>query len=241
MTRCDTIGTLIGGVAATALTGCGGSPRHTIRFRMTVEVQTPQGIKTGTSVMELSTALTGVNMPHLNATETRFSGEAVMVDLPSSMLFVLVGPTPSGDDIRGAVINTFAYPRRPEAAKLVALFKMFGRKESMGREVVMRAEDYPKLVLFRDIRDPKTVELVDPNDFAKSFGAGVRLRRIMLTVVDEQVTVGISKRLIWLGQNSMARLDMTRLDKARESGESVGDLTLPEKLEHWDFRKGTEK
>jgi hypothetical protein len=39
---------------------------------------------------------------------------------------------------------------------------------------------YPLLVTFGDIADPKSVALVDPTNLAASFGPGVRLTSVML-------------------------------------------------------------
>ena len=160
MKRRDVIGVLAYGAAASALGGCGESPRHTFRFRETVEIETPQGLKTGSSVMEMSAAMAAFKLPDSAAVDLRFKGEAVAVDLPDGQtLFALVGKTPEGDEIEGAVINTFD-PRRPGEEKLVAMIELLGRPNSLGREVVMRSKDYPTFVRFRDIRDPKTVDQI---------------------------------------------------------------------------------
>jgi hypothetical protein len=54
------------------------------------------------------------------------------------------------------------------------------------------------LVRFRDIADPTSVEKVDPDNLAASFGEGVKLRRITVQLTDDPVTTGIEKRLGWL-------------------------------------------
>jgi hypothetical protein len=224
MTRRDAVELLVGGAVASTLVGCGGSPRHMFRFRETVEVDTPQGLRSGSSVMEMSAAMAAFKLPDSAAVDLRVKGEAVAVDLPGGQsLFALVGKTPGGDDVRGAVINTFDH-RRPGEAKLVAMIEMLGRKESLGREAVMRPQDLPTFVRFRDIRDPKTVELVDPNDLAKSFGTGVKLRRAVLIVVDEPVTVGIEKQLAWLQSYSNSQLDGSRYHDATTVANSLNIL-----------------
>jgi len=64
-------------------------------------------------------------------------------------------------------------------------------------------ESMPLLVRFRDPNDPKTVERVDPNDLAASFGAGVKLTRATVEITDDPLTTGIEKRLPWLaGEHS---------------------------------------
>jgi hypothetical protein len=57
---------------------------------------------------------------------------------------------------------------------------------------------WPMLVRFRDIRDPKSVEPVDPEHLDRSFGPGVTLRRFTVELTDDSVTTGIEKRLAWV-------------------------------------------
>src|SRR5262249_13499521 len=60
---------------------------------------------------------------------------------------------------------------------------------------------YPRLLRFRDIKDPATAELVDPDYLAKSFGPGFRLVRVTIEITNEPVTRGIRKILPWLSRN----------------------------------------
>ena len=55
-------------------------------------------------------------------------------------------------------------------------------------------EEIPMLVRFRDIDDPKSVEEVDPEDLAKSFGPGVKLARVTIEMTRDPVTKGIKKQ-----------------------------------------------
>jgi hypothetical protein len=192
MTRRDAIGLLCSG-SVFMLSGCNEMFRKRFRFRMTVEVETPQGLRTGSGVMEVSAAKTTKILPEQHAVSTVFKGEAVPVDLPDGQtLFALVGDIGAGYSLASAAVKSFDPLTGPED-KYVASIGKLGETGSLGRSVPIR--DMPKLVRFRNIRDPKTVELVDPKDLAKSFGPGVKLRQIVLTVVDEPVTQGIEKRL----------------------------------------------
>jgi hypothetical protein len=92
VTRRDVIGVLAGGAAASALGACSDTSRKTFRFRMTVEVDTPQGLRSGSGVMEMSSAKAWHITPETQATDTRFKGEAVAVNLLGGTLFALVGP-----------------------------------------------------------------------------------------------------------------------------------------------------
>lgn len=58
-------------------------------------------------------------------------------------------------------------------------------------------DEFPLLVRFRDINNPATAEKVDPADLASSFGPGTRLRRVVVAVTDDDVTVSIERRFAW--------------------------------------------
>ena len=70
---------VIGALVAMALAGCAQTPWYTHRFRLHVEVETLDGIKTGSSVIEASQR----RVYGLNGTvgQPRISGDAVFVDL----------------------------------------------------------------------------------------------------------------------------------------------------------------
>jgi hypothetical protein len=220
MTRRDVIG-LLTAVSALVLTGCGEVFPKRFRFKMTVEVETPLGLRTGSGVMEMSAANVSFQLPDSHAVDLKFKGEAVPVDLPGGTLFALIGM----DEFEAMVIDTFD-PSAPRAKKLVALFGELGSSSSIGRRAELTPAKYPKLVRFRDIRDPKTVELVDPGDLGKSFGAGIKLRRISFAVVDEPVTIGIEKRLVWLMQTKNGQLDGGRYDSFSSLANSLNILNF---------------
>lgn len=75
---------------------------------------------------------------------------------------------------------------------------------SLGRRIGAKADispnNLPMLVRFHDINDPKTVERVDPNNLAATFGEGVNLVSTTIEITDEPITTGIEKVLpSWKG------------------------------------------
>jgi hypothetical protein len=198
MTRRGVMG-LFAGAASLALTGCGlfgGSA--TYRFRMTVEVTTQAGVKTGSSVMEISAqknvALTSEEGSGFSSGLSR--GEAVAVDLEGRPLFVLLTRGGGGNDLGDAVTRALA----PDAGKdadwrnyMAAVVKL-SRGGGGDYEAELPRAEWPMMVRFRDINDPKSVERVDP--------AAAGVRRILLETTEDAVTVGIEKRLPSYGTKS---------------------------------------
>jgi hypothetical protein len=46
----------------------------------------------------------------------------------------------------------------------------------------------PTLVRFRDINDPRTIDVVDPADLTASFGPNIRLKSVTVQITDKPVT-----------------------------------------------------
>lgn len=195
MARRTFSGMVLAGFAA-AVSGCGVFGGNSFRYKLMVEVETLAGIKSGFAVHEVEFSKSSVDLGELSPKQSsRLRGEAVAVDLPDGQtLFVLIPDTyavlkmldPAGPE--GWIEKAFrvAGGDTPKGPQTFA----FSSPQNYGK-----GAEYPLFVRFKDIKDPKTVELVMPNDLAASFGAGVRLKRFMAEVTDEDVTVGIERRL----------------------------------------------
>lgn len=223
------------------LTGCGLlRPAETLRYRLTVEVETAQGLRTGSSVIEVR----GVKNPDWvnpegRGTRASFEGEAAAVDLPGGRtLFALLKSAGGGSD--AADYPWLAFRDRLKDSKdwLDSMRRLRGWQ---GEVVPMPATEtvlgnggatvsaLPLLVTFRNIRDPKSVERVDPEALDASFGPGVRLRRITVEITGDVVTRDIDRRLGWLGEYRGRMLDGQRLNNS---------LSLANNLTPGSFRRG---
>jgi hypothetical protein len=172
--------------------GGGGFSNETIRYKMTVTVETPEGIKTGSAVREASRYTEPSILPDQGGTFYNITkGEAVVVDLGHrGVLFVLLGG----------------------GAEAKNVFKSLAQ-DNDSRVVELLPAQYPKIVNFKDRNDPKTIELVletepcaDPktgiphstscvkNDrFGEIYGEGVRLKSVNVERTEEQVTRHVEK------------------------------------------------
>lgn len=210
MARRSVLRVLAGGAAA-LLSGCGLFGGNSYRFKMTVEVETPQGLRTGSSVYEVAAFKTSELITGGTSSNATLKGEAVAVDLPDGKtLFALLRMAngTSSDDHIGimsmkamdpAMINT----EKDRSARRIS------SGDGIESPVEVAPVDYPLLVTFADNNDPTSLVRVDPADLAISFGAGVKLKRIIVDVTKEDVTTGIEKRLGWLNH-----LDQFRRNKS---------------------------
>lgn len=213
---------LLAGPIMTALPGCGnilGKQYPPYRYRVTVEVETPEGLRTGSSVIEVSVSIASKRVfgPFAEAGASA-RGEAVAVDLGRrGVMFALLRNAAGEDWASGAFgiaakkVTLEESRRLPRDADIDPEFDLEMQRilalrgphtiprwfpADLGHPEVRSA--YPMLVKFRDIANPKTVEEVDPDNLAAAFGKGVKLRRIVTERTDDPVTKEIRKRLTWL-------------------------------------------
>ncbi len=197
------------GAIAWAMGGT-GKKEYSWRYKMTVEIETPEGIKAGSAVREIRNSSPLVRLPDVgNAAGVR--GEAVVVDLGErGVLFALISHHSDNE-----FYNAFPVPGNrignggssPDGIKYYASLPI-------GTKGVLKPEyfpGYPKLVTFTDMDDPKSVTLAQTwtrNDkglyglqedrMEELFGQGVKLKGITLEITDEPVTWGHVK--IFLGE-----------------------------------------
>jgi hypothetical protein len=174
MTRRGMIG-LLGSAVTASLSACVGPiDRRVTRYRMTVEVDTPEGVRRGEVVREASSMF--ARGSDGSSQQAKVRGEAVAVDLPSNKtLFALLSNDSIGHDYAAFV------------PMITGLDQQSGGLGGLFAEPVEIYPDCPKgknprpcryylpiFVTFGDIRDPKSVKRVDPPNLAKAFGPGSR-------------------------------------------------------------------
>jgi hypothetical protein len=174
-------------ICMVSLAAC--SPLPSYRYEITVEVDTPSGLRTGSSVIEVRARREPKLLPGITGVGVSFEGEAAAVDL-------LEGVTSYGYP-QSIALNLLTPEERAAIPELEA-----GRVLSTVRrtaELPRRA--YPLLVTFRDPANPHTVEGVDPDNLTQ-FGSWVFLKRITISSTDKPVTEGIRMRLPWLSSET---------------------------------------
>jgi len=230
ISRRGAIGLIVGG-AASALGGCDAlKPDDVVRYRMTVEVMTPQGLRTGQSVVE-SRIEHGVSFgSDAPGISYKLRGEAVAVDLGDGrVLFALLRGAKNSDGpayYAYLLWQAFSHGARTEPMPPADLLnaqstplRKWARRHDL--QLDLPREAYPLLVTFRDTADPTSVERVDPADLAATFGPGFELRRITAEITNGRVTSGIAKRLTWLSRYYDRMLDGQRLNNSRALSNNI--------------------
>jgi hypothetical protein len=201
---------VLGGIAFCQL----AYPTATFRYKLTAEVMTPDGLKTGSSVIEAS--YSSVN-PLPNPGRWRsdsVAGEAVYVDLGRGKnLFVLLTNNLSGrpdrddNDRGGGDFQKGALKPLSLPVRVFDLERMPGEERVMARQAreylnqparVIEPIHLPTLVTFRDINDPDSVEVVQSESLSKSLGEGYEWVKATVQITDEKPVERIEGILPWL-------------------------------------------
>ena len=215
--------------ATLALTACALVEQHyEQRYRLTLEIETPQGVRSGSGVFQVTTVLHPL-WAIGPQTDARLSGEAVAVELPNGerLFAVLLGGRDASDlltlpkKIFGPLVG------RPEfVAKGGRTYYDLEKQHRFLRSAKPSAEltgsDRPYLVRFRDIGDPLSVEAVDPDGLARVYGTGYRLRRVTLAVTEDPVSRGIDKHLPWLDRMGLGAFDGSQIVMNRDPKSNIG-------------------
>lgn len=193
--------------------GCSfiGGANGGYHYKVIVEVETPEGIVTGSAIRAVSFK-DGLRLPE-SGPSIRSQGEAVVVDLGDrGVLFALT----SFDNYR-SVFAAFPGPPglTPEGIDYY--------ESLVGQRASLPAEYYQRFVTFEDLNKPASIFQVvdDQKDIEKfkargyehimtieqAFGEGIRLKNIFIEITDEPVTFSISNILPWLGDFYDKRLN----------------------------------
>jgi hypothetical protein len=176
-------------------------PSATWRYKMTVTVETPEGIKTGSAVREVHVRTEPKILPEQSPIHYSVKGEAVTVDLGNNRYLFYTMATDHAFLVLSCAYGVDMYSF--EAIKYYSELKA-NRVSLLDKKCLASS-----FVTFKDIKDPETVIKVDPNNLSEPLGVGVNLKDITIEMTDEQVTWDVGKYLDWLDrlENSKARLN----------------------------------
>jgi hypothetical protein len=193
----------------------------TWRYRMTVRVETPEGVKVGSAVREIFVSQ-GIALTPESHAIIRAKGEAVVVDLGKrGQVFAVMDVNPQYD-----VFNNFPIPGEPAGSGGGTHDGIRYYRNLKEGKATPKPQNYPLIVRFRDLKDPKSVEAVlqvrqeevvlptrhytsyvVDDHFEKIFGSGVKLKDITIEMTRDPITHEVDKWLHWLNKINGGYLD----------------------------------
>lgn len=199
-------------------------PGH--KYRMTVEVETPSGVKSASGVLAVTP-----DRSYTRDRGTRTSGDAIYVDLGGGKNLVALLAHLDKTLDPGA-INYVALRAYPAATGKRVNFNDMSRQTGV---VPVQGALLPVLVAFADPANPGRAKVVSPDDSEGVLGKGFRLRGITAEaipngfwpidfggVLGEPVTRAIAAKLPWLNGEGAQAAAATALKAAGLPGvESV--------------------
>jgi hypothetical protein len=185
-----------------------------IRYKLTLAVNTPDGVKRGSSIVEVS--FYQVSIP-ARGTMHKLRGEALYLDLgPGTrpLIALLTSYLPKGG--RG---RTWERDAGPSITWMLRMYDQAPSEEyilDVPRLASLRGPrriapaNLPDLVTFADVKDPDSVIEVDPNDLQATLGQNISWNEMTLESTDEPVTTGIQLKLPWIPYFWCGMLDGSR-------------------------------
>jgi hypothetical protein len=215
-------------IVAAALASCGG-PVYTYRYKLTLEVETPEGVKSASSVVEIREYM--VKFP-AKAIRGAVTGQALYLDVGKNQQPLVALLTRR--------IGTSIEPYFPDYSKYFGIHYEWA-ENNPGLEALVTKRgakdlaviDLPELVSFASPSYPNTVIAVDPRNLEATFGSGVKWHRMTIEITDDPITKGLEAKLPWVTKMDTTMLDGDPLHRYGTSA------TLANSLSPADFlRKG---
>ncbi|WP_158516286.1 hypothetical protein [Bosea vaviloviae] len=156
-------------------------PQPIWRYRLTVDVDTPEGMRSGSGVIQVKV--------DRGRRRTTAAGEAVMVDLGKrGSFFVLLRSEQNADN--AVYIYSAAFPGPAPGTPEGISFYHALRAEANVPESVM-----PMFVRLYDLSNPRSLARVEKSNLSASFGKGVNLKAVRIEMVSSGIPIGPLDRL----------------------------------------------
>jgi hypothetical protein len=178
-----------------------GSRGSRCRQRITVEVETSEGLESGSSVSEAQWGGSDA-YGELGGIRAFERGEAVFVNLPDGQtLFASTAASGHLDWLALAAAHAVGQQMPAENRGKPSYFE---KHKLSGK---LNPEHYPTLIRFRNIDDTATIDFVRSENLEAVFGSDVRLKRITLQISDEDSSKEIENKLPWLTKSQGNYID----------------------------------
>lgn len=195
---------------------------YTHRFRLTLQIDTPEGTKSGSSVIEVKVIEKAFWLPQTGGVIAGARGEAVFVDLGQGRNIVATlgfGPNGSSDLLTELAQKVFwrATGKSHREINYRTLPWLVGT-------ATVPPDLFPTLVTFSDLLRPETARVVRLAEIAHIFGPKTSYHRATMEMNVGALTNEIRARLPWIGDYGAETSFERRL---RETGGAGGGSLTP--------------
>lgn len=196
---------------------------HIYRYKITINIETPDGIKSGSAIRELIVQQQPRITPETTSS-ARTRGEAVVIDMGNKgALFGLINY-----DSYYELLYAFDYVSGAFTDKGLEFFDNL----KVGQKAELTKKQYwPRLVRFKDINDPMSVEQVWGTEFDVKqqehlrvdrlediYGAGSEIKSVTVEITDEKIKWGSVDKFLPRNFGEMIKKnwkDLPRSEKTR--------------------------
>lgn len=208
-----------------------------LRYRLTVYVDTPSGIRSGSSVIELRPFLSP-SFPGPEAGGVRYSvrGEATPVRLPNdNYLFATMRWDKAPELFLEMLIDSYIQMPRQGAEFELNRDKITSDQiEQISRTKAVKNVDptlYPVFCYFKDIDNPNTIVVVPSRQFILG-GNIIKVKNITVQITDDPINNVIEKIIPWLKYSHDGYFD----PEIRKPG--ISGVASNRMLEPMHFKRG---
>jgi hypothetical protein len=216
------------------------APALLYRYRLTVEIDTPNGTKSGSSVIETRVFEQTAWLPDMPVTGTRTFGEAVFVDLGEGRNAIAIlarGPT-AGEDVEFRTIVPGALGIRGWGIR-AGMKPALAKALQAGVPLPVPSGATPTIITFKDQNDPLSVTVLHSNasdQFAGTFGFGYALKGMTVEIVPagiwplNQLGLPFPQVLTGVPVSWVIEEQLPWIKKLKDQGLATSISTFPDKL-----------
>lgn len=229
-------------ICVLVLSGCYGAyilayPTYHVRYRLSLDVEVDGKVQTSSGVVEIEYPITS---DHRFGEGRKFGGylhgNAITIDLGArglifvvNMFSVALVVEPNGERelkrphstfLTDLPLEAYGLPRDGLPSRMSIVVQQLEQETG---SIDIPLDRLPMLVRFRNIEDQMSIEEIEPDEFAATFGPGVKLLRARLELTRDPITLTPSVWPRWLAEAKTAGFFV----KARPEGNArFVNLTL---------------
>ena len=216
---------------------------YTLRYRLTINIETPEGVKSGSAIQEIYYPPADTNNIYNKSNRGIVSGEAVYIDLGKRGIIFAIMPADRDDFLR-LITDTFpTVPAFSDNSQYPDLLKHYNDLRNVKAD--LQPWQYPILIGFKDINAPKTAECVyqikyldnrfihkvETDRLEEFYGEGVKIKNMTLEMTSDPLEWKLDDKLSWI-----ETMDEKEITSALR--EAVPRVPITNSVAYYIFRQG---